>query len=348
MKLSLLVLSLFSNVLIADTALSSSVELVETVIPAKAIERVPPKYPTLAARSGNEGWVQISFVVDENGAVVDPIVEDSSGIRGFEKASLRAIKQWQYSPAIRDGEKIEQCRNSVQLDFRLDKSTKGGRKRFVREYRKATEALKTNDIVLADQLITKMGEEKIWNSYEDAWFWMLKSKVAKAQGKINVQLNSIKRVVFSGNSSKHIGEVAFLNLLRQKFVLEIQASLFSDALNTFTQIEQQPNSDKVVSFLEQYAIQARQILKDEDYIVVQGKIDSDGDWWHSLSRNRFSFSDITGTLDSVELRCANKREKYTVAENTEWKIPESWGRCRIMVVGDNQPNFNLVEIRQDA
>jgi len=137
--------------------LSSSVELLETVIPAKPIERVPAKFSRRAARNGNEGWVKLSFVVDANGAVVDPVIEDSSGIRDFEKASLRAIRQWQYSPAIRNGKKIEQCRNSVQMNFKLDKGTKGGRKRFVREYKNTDEALRADNFVLAEQLITQMG-----------------------------------------------------------------------------------------------------------------------------------------------------------------------------------------------
>jgi TonB family protein len=348
MKLSLFALSLFSSFLIAGHVLSSSVELLETVIPAKPIERVPAKFSRRAARNGNEGWVKLSFVVDENGAVVDPVIEDSSGIRDFEKASLRAIRQWQYSPAIRNGKKIEQCHNSVQMNFKLDKGTKGGRKRFVREYKNTDEALKADNFVLAEQLITQMGEGKIWNSYEDAWFWMLKSEIAKAQGHDHSQLSSIWRVVSSGQSDEYVGEAYYLYLLHQKFTLEIKASLFSDALQTFAQIEQRPDNEKTVSVLEKYATRARQVLKNRDFIVVQGEIGSNGDWWHSLSRNRFMFSDIEGTLNTVEVRCDNKREKYTVAQNTEWKIPKRWGRCKIMVVGDTQANFNLVEIRQGA
>ena len=348
MKFSVLALSLFSCGLIAQPDSSSNVELVETITPAKPIERVPAKFPTKAARNGNEGWVQLSFVVDENGAVVDPVIEDSSGIRGFEKASLRAIRQWQYSPAIRNGEKIEQCRNSVQMDFILDRGSKGGRRQFVKEYNNADQALRADNIVLAEQLITQMGEGKIWNSYEDAWFWMLKSEIEKAQGHDSSQLSSLKRAVFSNKSNEHVGDQYYLYLLHQKFILEIKTSLFSDALQTFAQIRQRPDSEKKVKVLEKYAIQARQILKSEDFIVIKGEIGNNGDWWHSLSRNRFIFSDIIGTLDTVELRCANKREKYTVAEETEWKIPKSWGRCKIMVVGDTQANFNLVEIRQDV
>jgi TonB family protein len=348
MKYSLSALFFFSTVVIAELDLSSNVELVESIIPANPIERVSPRFPTNAARNGNEGWVKLSFVVDENGAVLDPVIEDSSGIRGFERASLRAVKQWQYSPATRNGKNIEQCRNSVRLDFKLDKSINGGRKRFVREYKKAEEALKTGDIILAEKLITKMGKGKIWNSYEDAWFWMLKSEIEKTQGHDSSQLSSLNRVVFSDKSSTYVGDRYYIYLLHQKFILEIKASLFSDALQTFSQIEQRPDNEKTVNVLEKYATQARQILKNQDFIIVQGKVGSNGDWWHSLSRNRFMFSDISGTLDTVELRCDNKREKYTVAEYTEWEIPKSWGRCKIMVIGDTQANFNLVEIRQDA
>ena len=58
MKLSLFALSLFSSFLIAGPVMSSSVELLETVIPAKPIERVPAKFSKRAARNGNEGWVK--------------------------------------------------------------------------------------------------------------------------------------------------------------------------------------------------------------------------------------------------------------------------------------------------
>jgi TonB family protein len=348
MKLSVLTLCLFSNVLFADPTVLPSAELIEAIIPAKAIERASPKYPKRAARNGNEGWVQFSFVVDKNGAVVDPIIEDSSGIREFEREGLRAIKQWQYSPAVRNGENIEQCRNRVQLDWRIGNAVKSGRKSFVREYKKADEALKSKNIVLAQELIAQMGEDKIWNSYEDAWFWMLKSEIAKAKGHDKSQLTSLRRVVNSVQTSNHVGDEYYLYLLQQKFILEVKASLFSDALMTFAQISQRPDNEEVVSVLEKYATQVKQVIKTEDFIVVQGEIDNNGDWWHSLSRNRFSFSDVSGTLETVEVRCANKREKYTVAEDSEWVIPQSWGRCRIMVVGDSQTNFNLVEIRQDV
>jgi TonB family protein len=348
MKSSILVLSLFSSYLLANDTIVSSAELIESVIPAKAVKRQAPTYPLSAARNGNEGWVKYSFVIDKNGRVIDPVVEDSSGIRAFEKAGLKALRKWQYTPAKRDGETIEQCLNNVQLDYKLDNGTKGGRRRFVKEYKDAQEALDTDDLVLTESLISKMEEGKIWNSYEDAWFWMLKAEFAKKQGDEVAQLASISRVVSSGQSDRYIGEDYFVYMLQQKFLLEVRASRYVNALSTFERINQRPDSDKTVEQLEVYANKVKQYLAEQDYILVKGQIDEDGDWWHSLSRNRFSFTNISGNLDSVELRCANKREKYTFAIDSQWNIPQSWGRCRVMVVGENKANFNLVEIRQDV
>lgn len=62
----------------------------ETEQSAQANQRVAPRYPINQARNGQEGWVQLSFVIDEQGNVIDPFVVDSSGIKGFEKAALNA------------------------------------------------------------------------------------------------------------------------------------------------------------------------------------------------------------------------------------------------------------------
>ncbi|SVD57016.1 uncharacterized protein METZ01_LOCUS409870, partial [marine metagenome] len=39
-------------------------------------------------------------------------------------------------------------------------------------------------------------------------------------------------------------------------------------------------------------------------------------------------------------------EKFTVAEGHVWKIPESWGQCRVLVKGDDATRFNLIEVAQ--
>ena len=110
-----------------------------TIIAPEPITRVEPKYPIQAARDGREGWAILSFVINEDGKVEDVIVKESSGSKDITKASIKSVKKWRYKPAMENGKAIQQCVNTVQLDFRMgkpgggDKGTMGVSKRFKRK-----------------------------------------------------------------------------------------------------------------------------------------------------------------------------------------------------------------------
>ena len=86
----------------------------------QALYRKEPRYPMSAARSGMEGWVQITFTVDEYGFVTEPKVLHSKGGAGFEKSSLKALKKWRYAPKFVDGKAVT-AESLVQLDFTLSR-----------------------------------------------------------------------------------------------------------------------------------------------------------------------------------------------------------------------------------
>ena len=56
-----------------------------------------PIYPERALRRGIEGYVVVEFTIDERGRVVEPQVRESSPKHMFDKATLRALKQYQYT-----------------------------------------------------------------------------------------------------------------------------------------------------------------------------------------------------------------------------------------------------------
>ena len=64
----------------------------------EAIKRVPPVYPTEAARKSQFGYVTIRYVVDEQGTVIAVDALDSFPEKVFERAALNAVKRWKYQP----------------------------------------------------------------------------------------------------------------------------------------------------------------------------------------------------------------------------------------------------------
>ncbi|NCP64326.1 MAG: energy transducer TonB [Paraglaciecola sp.] len=89
---------------------------------ATPIVRIEPKYPVQAARDGKEGWVRLSFTINEVGGVEDVEVIDADPKRVFDREARRALEKWKYKPKIEDGKPIKQFNLTVQLDFKLDQS----------------------------------------------------------------------------------------------------------------------------------------------------------------------------------------------------------------------------------
>ncbi len=88
---------------------------------ATPIVRIEPKYPVKAARDGKEGWVQLSFTINEVGGVEDIKVIKAEPKRLFDKEAKKALRKWKYKPKVVDGKAVRQPGMTVELVFKLDK-----------------------------------------------------------------------------------------------------------------------------------------------------------------------------------------------------------------------------------
>ena len=87
---------------------------------ATPIVRIEPKYPIQAARDGKEGWVKLSFTINEIGGVEDVTVLEAKPKRVFDKEAKRALRKWKYKPKVVDGKPMRQPGLTVQLDFTME------------------------------------------------------------------------------------------------------------------------------------------------------------------------------------------------------------------------------------
>lgn len=64
------------------------------------LNTVDPEYPARAAQRGIEGWVLVSFTVDESGAVINQSinVEDAEPPNIFNRAAIRAAEKFRFQP----------------------------------------------------------------------------------------------------------------------------------------------------------------------------------------------------------------------------------------------------------
>ena len=88
------------------------------VAPPKATYAPDPQYSEKARQAGYEGTVVLWLVVDANGLPQEIKVQHSLGM-GLDEEAIKAVRQWRFQPALKDGKPIPVMVN-VQVNFRLD------------------------------------------------------------------------------------------------------------------------------------------------------------------------------------------------------------------------------------
>jgi TonB family protein len=82
----------------------------------KRTRTVAPDFPEAARRKGTNGWVEVVFTVTPKGTVADAEVRSSSPEEVFDDAAIKAVKQWRFEPATKDGQPVA-TRTMIRLKF---------------------------------------------------------------------------------------------------------------------------------------------------------------------------------------------------------------------------------------
>ena len=89
------------------------------------------KYPEIAKKAGVEGRVFVQFVVDEEGNVMDPIIQRGVGA-GCDAEALRVVKTLKFKPGLQNGEPVK-VKLALPITFRLDDGEAGPQGETVQE-----------------------------------------------------------------------------------------------------------------------------------------------------------------------------------------------------------------------
>ncbi|CAH8210319.1 MULTISPECIES: energy transducer TonB [Vibrio] len=88
---------------------------------AMPLYRVEPVYPAKALKRSVEGFVTLSFTIDEMGKATNIKVVEAKPVRMFEREAIQAVKKWKYQPQIVDGQAISQNGQTVTVEFKIAK-----------------------------------------------------------------------------------------------------------------------------------------------------------------------------------------------------------------------------------
>lgn len=338
---------LFIAALALATPLALADESTQHRISAKPIERPAPRYPVHELRRNQQGWVVLNYVVTDDGRVVEPVVEESSGSLAFEDAAIYTVKTWRYEPARLNGEPVQQCKTKVRIAFAIQGAQEKVSRRFYAGYRKMEQALDDGDIETASTELETALQGEGMTLAEMSWLWALKARIAGMQGDREQQLAALGRA--TAGSSQWVAENLLTGLLTTKTALELEAGDFSAAMQSYEELKAIGSAD--TSQLDPFIQQIRSLVAGDELFFADAAIGGNpncetcgSQWQYRPLRRAIEIADVEGQLGDLELRCEWQRFVDQAREGVTWNIPESWGDCSLVVHGEAGSTFKLYEI----
>lgn len=312
------------------------------VVEAMPLERVHPKYPPDQARSGREGWVEMSYVIEPDGTVSNAIIEDSSGNKGLERSAIKAIEQWVYRPATENGQPVQQCESRVRFSFRLANGADGVTRKFRRQIKEGLSLLEAGKLDEVQSMLVDMEQQEQWNLLEDAWYNMLKASYHERESQPLKQYQALHRAL-SGTEDT-LPKNMQKGLLQKKLQLEIQLNRYADSKNSFERLQELDKEGKATALFAPYMEKVEMRIAGAEIIGLDGRISEDKPWRHKLARPAFSITQVNGQLDKLDVRCKLRRITFSIEPDTVWQVPAKWGQCHVYVYGEEGAVFTLLEL----
>jgi len=318
-------------------------------VSAKPVTRVAPRYPRSELGRGQQGWVQVSYVISADGEIVDPVVENSSGSDTFEREALRTVKRWSYEPATWDGVPVQQCHTEVMITFAIDGAGTSVTKKFYNRYRRIGKAIDSGELTKAQEMIDDVVDDLNLSLSEMAWLWAQRARLAGLAGDKDAQLRALREA--TQNNGRWVDEKLYPNLLLVRTALEIEDGNFSEALSSHDKLVNVNEEHPQLEQLKPFVNSMRDLIASDTALSVPAAIGQEADcvdcatnWHYHPLRRKFSIADVNGSLRNIEFRCSWQRVVDEALEGITWDLPEDWGDCSILVFGEPGTTFNLLEL----
>lgn len=316
-------------------------------IAAKPTERSAPRYPAQELRRNQQGWVVLNYVVTDDGRVIEPVVEESSGSRAFEEAAMYTVKTWRYEPARLNGEPVQQCKTKVRIAFAIEGAEDKVSRPFYGRYRKIENTLNEGDIEAASTALETAFESEGLTLAEMSWLWAMKARITGLQGDKEQQLAALRRA--TAGSTKWVSEDLLTGLLTTKTALELETGDFSAAMQSYEELKSISSAD--TSQLDPFIAQIDSLVASNELFFAHARIGGNpncescvSQWQYRPLRRAIEIADVEGELRDLELRCEWQRFVDQARPGVTWNIPRNWGECSLVVYGETGATFKLFEI----
>ena len=308
---------------------------------AEALSQVVVEYPAELRIFGQEGWVQVGFIIDKTGNVKDPIIEGSVGGAVFEETAIKALEHLKYKPAIYKDIPVEESVTGLFIPFLLDQTFEGVDTDFATAFNSLLDLYNTSQFAEAEKALEALSKSQDLTLLEVSML-----EVARGYNAIHKK-DPYGQIQHLRNASVNFGAYLPLEMLdrvlQTRIALSAKMSLFDEAQQSFALLERVDPTNEKLTRLAMMIAPIQKALDLGQIVQVHGTISERGYWAYQPVRRNFSFATAETDIKEIEPRCEIRNQRFPVNTESEWRIPKSWGACSIVIYGEPGAKFSLYE-----
>ena len=308
---------------------------------AEALSKVVVEYPSELRIFGQEGWVELGFIIDKEGNVIEPIIEGSVGGPVFEEAAIAALDHLKYKPALYKGVLVEESVTGLFIPFILEQTFEGVDTDFASSFNGLLDLFNANQLTEADAALLKLSKSQDLTLSEVSMLEVARGYSAVQNKKPYKQLQHLRNA--SVNYGAYLHTEMLGRVLQTRIALAAKMSLFDEAQKSFELLEHADPSNEKLTPLAMMIAPIQNALALGQIVQVQGTISERGYWTYQPIRRNFSFATADAGITEFEPRCEIRNQRFSMTTESEWRIPKSWGACMVVIYGEPGANFSLYE-----
>lgn len=313
-----------------------------------------PIFPSEQKQDGLEGWVQTSFIVNEQGDVEDAIVVLSSGNKALEDAALKAVNSWQFAASG-----YSKIMPRVQINFRQSADGRDGifendveqgkvNHRFLSGFKRGMSSITDGDFVAAQSKWQDLKNRINNNWTENSYLWVLDAYFHDAQQAYPQVLLATERVLVNGR--EFLPKNLFVEVLKKRFVAAIQSNQLQIAADSFVLLKSSTDDKNTIASLQPYYQQAKTLLASKEPTESIGLVPEHGNWHQPVTGSQVTVTAYEGKLDNVKVRCSDWHTNSDVQKQSDGNmsanitIDKNAQNCQLFVFGDKNAVALVSEI----
>lgn len=317
--------------------------------PSKVIESFTISYPASARRNNVEGYIEVSYDLNEKGKPFNLRFTRSSGIDIFETLIEKKFDKWKFEPATLDGIPIVQKNLQYYFTFSLTKLTNKYpeplmRRQFANFYQAMRKQLKDESYEKLRESLALMEKANIIRFSENRQLWLLKyTFLNKTDGSINEKINALQQALKDtprAEKTKKLHSKIKSNL----FKLYVENKQYFAAYSQYYDLSQSEYSETLIDNLTESFENVNAVLASGEPLNTTIRVNGTELLTHYLSRRMFKIK-ADQAISFMELRCDEFNVQLNYSENALYQMPFDWDNCGLVL---QAPEGSLVNVAEAA